>query len=408
MSVSARSRTGENAVDLPGFARGPQLVLLVVGILLLATNLRAALTSVGPLLSDIRLDIGLSATEAGVLTALPLVCFAAFSPLAPLAARRLGLEWTLWLGLLVLTAGILSRSLVTGAGVWIGTVLIGASIAAFNVLLPSLVKRDFPDRVAQLSGGYSATQSVVAAVASGVAVPIAGAEPGGWRLALGCWAGLSLLAAVVWLPRLRTRAAGVAPPVAVAGSYRSPWTSAIGWQVTAFMGLQSLVFYVIVAWLPSIEHDNGVATSVAGWHLFAYLISAVVANLLAPVIMRRLPDQRLAGLLAGGLIGVGVAGLLWAPPITVLWVLCAGFGAGLSLVLCLSLFSLRSVNFGQAAALSGMAQSIGYAMAACGPILIGWLRDLSGSWALPLSVLLCLVAALCVVAQLAGRARVIE
>jgi MFS transporter, CP family, cyanate transporter len=168
------------------------------------------------------------------------------------------------------------------------------------------------------------------------------------------------------------------------------------------------VFYVIVAWLPSIEQHHGVAATTAGWHLFAYLISAVAANLLAPVVMRRLPDQRLAGLLAGGLILLGVAGLLATPAAALPWMISAGLGAGLSLVLCLSLFSLRTINFGQAAALSGMAQSIGYAMAACGPILLGWLRDASGSWTLPLAVLTCLAVALCVVAQLAGRSRTIE
>ncbi|MFF5228221.1 MFS transporter [Dactylosporangium sp. NPDC000521] len=381
--------------------------LLVVGILLIATNLRAALTSVGPVLDDVRADLGLSATAAGVLTALPLLAFAGFSPVAPLVARRLGLERTLGLGLAVLAAGIVLRSVPVAGGIWAGTVAIGASIAFFNVLLPSLVKRDFPDRVAQLSGGYSATQSIVAAVASGLAVPIAGQSTAGWRIALGCWVGLTVVAAAVWLPRLRARPAGPDGGTGATAARRSPWRSPIGWQVTLFMGLQSLVFYVMVAWLPSIEQDHGVSATTAGWHLFVYLIASVVANLAAPHLMRHLPDHRLVALLCATVILLGVGGLLLAPGIAVVWLVCAGLGAGLSLVLCLSLFSLRAVDHRQAAALSGMAQSVGYLLAACGPVLIGALRDASGSWTLPLATMCALIAVMGCFAVLAGRDRVI-
>lgn len=380
--------------------------LLVVGILLIATNLRAALTSVGPVLDDVRADLGLTATAAGVLTALPLLAFAGFSPVAPLVARRLGLERTLGLGLVLLAAGIVLRSVPVTGAIWAGTVAIGAAIAGFNVLLPSLVKRDFPDRVAQLSGAYSATQSVVAAVASGVAVPIAGDSPAGWRVALGCWVGLAVIAAAVWLPQLRHRPPGPGA-VGEAAGHRSPWRSAIGWQVTLFMGLQSMVFYVMIAWLPSIEQDHGVAAATAGWHLFVYLISAVVANLAAPHLMRRLPDQRLTGVLCAALILLGVGGLLLAPAAVVVWLVSAGFGAGMSLVLCLSLFSLRAVDHRQAAALSGMAQSVGYLLAASGPVVIGALRDASGGWTLPLAALCVVVAVMGGFAVQSGRDRVI-
>jgi CP family cyanate transporter-like MFS transporter len=380
--------------------------LLVVGILLVATNLRAALTSVGPVLEDVRADLGLTATAAGVLTALPLLAFAGFSPVAPMVARRLGLERTIGVALAVLAAGIVLRSLPVTGVIWAGTVAIGASIAFFNVLLPGLVKRDFPDRVAQLSGAYSATQSVVAAIASGVAVPIAGDSPAGWRIALGCWVGLTVIAAAFWLPQLRTPAAGPGAAAATA-AHRSPWRSAIGWQVTLFMGLQSLVFYVLIAWLPTIEQDHGVAAATAGWHLFVYLIAAVVANLTAPHLMRRLRDQRLVALLCAALILLGVGGLLMAPAAAVAWLVSAGFGAGLSLVLCLSLFSLRAVDHRQAATLSGMAQSVGYLLAACGPVLIGALHDASGGWTLPLAVLCGVVAVMGGFAVQSGRARVI-
>ncbi|GAB3854074.1 MFS transporter [Dactylosporangium cerinum] len=394
------------SVAPPSAGTRPRVGLLVVGILLIATNLRAALTSVGPVLDDVRADLGLTATAAGVLTALPLLAFAGFSPLAPLVARRLGLERTIGLALAVLAAGIVLRSVPVTGAIWVGTVALGAAIAGFNVLLPSLVKRDFPDRVAQLSGSYSATQSIVAAVASGVAVPIAGDSPGGWRIALGCWVGLTVVAAAFWLPQLRAHRSFAAASLAGA-AHRSPWRSAIGWQVTLFMGLQSLVFYVMVAWLPTIEQSHGVTATTAGWHLFGYLIAAVAANLAAPHLMRRLSDHRLVALLCAALILIGVGGLLLAPGAAVVWLISAGFGAGLSLVLCLSLFSLRAVDHQQAAALSGMAQSIGYLLAASGPVLIGALRDASGGWTLPLTVLCVVIAVMGGFAFQSGRDRVI-
>jgi CP family cyanate transporter-like MFS transporter len=377
--------------------------LLVPGLLLVGAVGRAPLTSVGPLVADIRHDLGLSSAATGLLTTLPLLAFAGFSLLAPLIARRIGLERSLGLALALLAAGIVVRSL--PAQLWTGTVAVGAAIACFNVLLPSVVKRDFPDRVAQLTGGYSATQSVVAAIASGTAVPLAGLF-GGWRLALACWALLVVVAFAVWSPQVR------AGPDGPRSARRPglPWRSALAWQVTLFMGLQSLAFYVLVTWLPTLERDRGIGPAEAGWHLFAYLAAAVAANLLVPVFMRRLPDQRLVGLGCAACIGLGTAGLQWLPwtPWSSLAsVLLAGFGAGMAIVLCLSLFSLRTGDEAQTAALSAMAQSVGYLLAAGGPVAIGALHDASGGWTLPVAVLCGLTGLMAVFAVLAGRARTI-
>jgi CP family cyanate transporter-like MFS transporter len=378
--------------------------LLIAGVLLLGATGRAPLTSVGPLVADLRADLGLSSAATGLLTTLPLLAFAVFSLVAPRIAGRLGLERSLGLALAVLAAGIAVRSLPTQ--LWTGTVAVGAAIACFNVLLPSVVKRDFPHRVAQLSGGYSATQSVVAAIASGTAVPLAGLL-GGWRLALACWVLLVVVAFTVWLPQLRT---GPVRREHAVPRAKLPWRSALAWQVTLFMGLQSLAFYVLVAWLPTLERDHGIPAAEAGWHLFAYLAAAVAANLLVTVVLRRLPDQRLIGLACAACIGAGVAGLQWLPwtPVFALSsVLVAGFGAGMAIVVCLSLFSLRTGDEGQTAALSAMAQSIGYLLAAGGPVLIGALRDASGAWTLPASVLCGLIATMAVFAVLAGRSKTI-
>ncbi|GAB3847356.1 MFS transporter [Dactylosporangium cerinum] len=417
----------------------------VGGILLLGAVGRAPLTAVGPLVAEIRASEHLSGAAAGLLTTLPLLAFAGFSPVAPLVARRIGLERALGLAVAVLATGIAVRSTPVPVALWLGTAAVGAAIAGFNVLLPSLVKRDHPTRVAQLSGGYSATQSVVAAVASGTAVPLA-ALTGGWRAGLACWVALVAVAAVAWLPRVIRPAPAAAPgPSSVAGATaadtdaarpvagggfasrtpaaaktrsatidapaagrRPPWRTALGWQLTAFMGLQSMAFYVLITWLPSLERDHGIPAQAAGWHLFAYLAAAVAANLVTPVALHRMPDQRLVGLVGVACIGFGTAGLQWLPW-TAAWALVSivvtGFGAGGILVVCLSLFSLRTRDHAQAAALSGMAQTGGYALAAVGPVLFGALRDGSGSWTLPIAVLCALTAVMAVFAVLSGRNR---
>lgn len=391
----------------------------VGGILLLGAIGRAPLTSVGPLVADIRATEHLSGAAAGLLTTLPLLAFAGFSPVAPLVARRVGLERALGLAVVVLATGIAVRSAPVPVSLWLGTAAVGAAIAGFNVLLPSLVKRDHPARVAQLSGGYSATQSVVAAVASGTAVPLA-ALAGGWRAALACWVVLVAVAGLAWLPRTLQRHPATrshatpngATPESPApnGAGRPPWRSALAWQVTAFMGLQSMAFYVLITWLPSLERDHGIPARAAGWHLFAYLAAAVAANLVTPVALHRMRDQRLVGFVGVACIGLGTAGLQWLPW-TATWalasVLLAGFGAGGILVVCLSLFSLRTSDHTQAAALSGMAQTGGYTVAAAGPVLFGALRDASGSWTLPMAVLSALTALMAVFAVLSGRARLI-
>src|SRR4051794_28896788 len=246
-------------------ARAGRNVLIVAGVLLIGAVGRAPITSVGPLVTDVRHDLGLSSAASGLLTTLPLLAFSAFSLIAPRIAGRIGLERSLGLALVLLAGGIVVRSLPTQ--LWTGTLGVGAAIACFNVLLPGVVKRDYPDRVAQLTGGYSATQSVVAAIASGTAVPLAAALGGG-RLALSTWVLLVIVAAAVWAPQVRGGPASgrpTAPPAAL------PWRRALAWQVTLFMGVQSLCFYVLVTWLPTLERDHGIAPAVAGWHLFAYL-----------------------------------------------------------------------------------------------------------------------------------------
>jgi CP family cyanate transporter-like MFS transporter len=285
--------------------------------------------------------------------------------------------------------------------------LIGLAIAFLNVLLPSLVKRDFPTRVSQVTGSYTATQAAFAAVGAAVVVPVADTSPAGWRLALGIWVGLALIAMAVLLPWLRRHAPGTAHAATPRVTYSSPWSSALGWQVTLFMGLQSIAFYVLMAWLPTIEQSRGVPAATAGLHLSVFLLISVFASLATGGILHRGPDQRVVSFASSALTFATFLGLAVAPDLTLLWVLLGAVGCGSLIVIALSLFSLRTVNYPQAAALSGMAQSVGYGLGALGPVLFGGLRDVSGDWTLPLLVTAGVMAVLALMGVLAGRARVI-
>lgn len=324
---------------------------------------------------------------------------------------------------MALALGIILRSVSVVGALWLGTTLLGAAIAFLNVLLPSMVKRDFPTRVGSATGAYSAAQSITAAIASVIAVPLAGQAQDGWRLAIGVWAGLAVIAAAVLLPRLRERSAkdaasepqessepGAAsePETASAPkSLRPPWRSPVAWQVTAFIGLQSLLFYVIINWLPAIEQSLGVSVTVAGFHLFIFQLMNMVGNIATATLMHRMRDQRLLGAVCSLLDLIAIAGILLVPQLLLFWVALAGVGAGSSIVLALAMFGLRTRHHRQTAALSGMAQSLGYLFAASGPIVIGALHDGTGSWTVPLLVLCGLLAAQTVFGMLAGRIRTI-
>lgn len=424
--------------------------LLLAGILLIAVTMRAPLTVVGPLLGVISGRFRLSGAEAGLLNALPLLAFAAFSPLAPRLARRIGTEWALMLAVILLAAGVVIRSLPWAAALFGGTVALGAAIAVANTLLPALVKQHFPGRQGLLTGVYVATMGVGAAVASGVAVPLAGAVPGGWETALGCWALLAVPAAAFWFPQLpgaqragaRLRAgaghgpaggsraaagaqdpAGGAQDPATGGQQpagetgtrpasggtatrptaRMPWRSGLAWQVTVFMGLQSLGFYVMAAWLPSLLHSHGASAHAGGLMLSLFLAVNLVASLSVPQLIDRMAGQRAIACAGGLCCAIGYLGLIVAPGAAVLWVIVAGAGTGCSFVLALSFLALRSPGPGQTAALSAMAQSVGYLVAAGGPVAFGFLRDVSGSWTPSLLLLLATALVLAGAGLGAGR-----
>ncbi|MGD0439750.1 MAG: MFS transporter [Acidimicrobiales bacterium] len=378
--------------------------LLASGLLLVSLNLRPSMSALSPVLGAIRRSTGLSGAGAGLLTTLPLICFGLLAPVAPRLVRRRGTGGVLLGCLVVLLAGILVRS-TNYAGLFLGTLLIGIAVAIANVLMPGIVKRDFPGRVSLMTGLYTALLSAGAALAAATTAPLARALGGDWRLAIGAWAIPVLVAIAVMVP-LRNHAHPATEVVGVSAPTRALWKSPVAWSVTLFMGMQSLEFYSALAWLPTVFHDRGVPLVSAGLLLAATNTVAIGSALVTPWIAHRIGDVRLAVLGAVALAVAGLTGLLVDPHhLDVLWAVLLGGGQGASISLALMMMVLRSSDQHEAMALSGMAQGVGYLIAAVGPTLVGALYDIAHSWSLPLAVLLGLLALQAGAGYLAARDR---
>ncbi|EJQ8602517.1 CynX/NimT family MFS transporter [Salmonella enterica subsp. enterica serovar Infantis] len=383
--------------------RGKQGALLIAVILMIATTLRVTFTGAAPLLETIRSDYGLSTAQTGLLTTLPLLAFALVSPLAAGIARRFGMERSLFAAMLLICAGIALRSLPSAALLFAGTAIIGCGIALGNVLLPGLIKRDFSQHVARLTGAYSLTMGAAAALGSALVVPLA-LHGFGWRGALLMLMLFPLLAFLIWLPQWRTtRSANLSSSRAL--HERGIWRSPLAWQVTLFLGLNSLIYYVIIGWLPTILISHGYSEAQAGSLHGLLQLATAAPGLAIPLILHRFNDQRWIAALVSLLCAVGAAGLWFVPGQAIIWTLLFGFGSGATMILGLTFIGLRASSAHQAAALSGMAQSVGYLLAACGPPVMGKLHDASGSWYLPLSGVTVLAIIMAIFGLYAGRDR---
>jgi MFS transporter, CP family, cyanate transporter len=390
------------------------MALLVAGITVLAVNLRASITGLPPVFPELSTALHLSAASITVLAAVPVLCFALFSGLGGPLSRGFGEERVLLAALLVLTGGLLLRGAWPGAMLFPGTVLAGGAIALMNVLLPSLVKRRHPEHAGTLIGAYLLTLGAGAVVASLIAVPVFRAAGGGgggghhgagWpvQLTLGLWAVPAAVAALVWLPqiRYRTRPASTGRQVRLAVHHH-----ALAWQVASFMGLQSLIYYSTLSWLPILFRDRGVSAAAAGGLLALMNLGNAVTALLAPMLAHRFRDQRPIIAVTVAAIAVGLSGSLFAPTASaVVWTLVLGFGQGASLGLAIFFTMARAPDPVSAASLSGFAQSVGYLIAAAGPLAVGFLHTAIGGWTVPVLALLGAAAIQLWAGLLAGRDR---
>jgi CP family cyanate transporter-like MFS transporter len=393
----------ENIMSTVTLTSRRQSLLLIAGILLIATSLRVTFTGAAPLLDSIRADFGLSTAQTGMLTTLPLLAFGLFSPLAAGIARRFGMERSLLGALLLICAGIAVRALPSAMFLFVGTAIIGCGIAMGNVLLPGLIKRDFAGHVAKMIGAYSLTMGAAAALGSALVVPIA-MSGAGWHGALLALTAFPLLGLIVWLPQLRNHTPGT---VTTARSLHSKgiWRSSLAWQVTLFLGINSLVYYVIISWLPAILISHGYSEAQAGSLHGLLQLATAAPGLLIPLVLHKLKDQRGIAIGVALMCAVSAMGYWLVPQQAVLWTLIFGFGSGATMILGLTFIGLRAGSAHQAAALSGMAQSVGYLLAACGPPVMGKIHDASGDWHIPLIAVAVISLIMAVFGGLAGRDR---
>lgn len=366
----------EQVQQQPVVLRRPWLLLL--GLVLVALNLRPALSSMAPVLGQVSEGLGLNASAAGLLTTLPVLCLGLFAPLAPILARRFGSERVILGILLTLALGILLRSALGATGVFVGSLIAGASIGIIGVLLPGIVKRDFPAHAGTLTGVYTMALCFGAAMAAGSTVPLSWYFGDSWAMGLGFWLLPALLAMLVWSPQARNGHGAHQ----VAYRVRGLWRDRLAWQVTLYMGLQSSLAYIVFGWLPSILIGRGLSPTEAGLVLSGSVLVQLISSLSAPWLATRGKDQRLAIVVVMLVTLGGLFGCLYAP-ISGLWgwAILLGLGQGGTFALALTLIVLRSKDSHVAANLSSMAQGVGYTLASMGPFAVGLVHDLTGGWA---------------------------
>lgn len=383
--------------------------LLLLGIILVGANLRAPLTSVGSLISFIRDDLDLSHAVAGSITTLPLLAFAFLSPFAPKLANRFGMEKTIFFSLLLLTIGLMVRSLFGTSFLFIGTIMIGMAISIGNVLLPGFIKINFPLKIGFVTGIYAVFMNLFGAFGSGLSVPIASIKGMGWKGSLAFWTVVAIIALLVWLPQLRKATESAKVVKAPVQKGKSIWRSPLAWHITVFMGLQSLIFYTLITWLPEILQTHGYSTSAAGWMLFLMQFALIPITFIIPVTAEKLKDQRLLAGVTAIFFMAGVVGLFLGSKLLIpLSVILIGIAAGSAFSLSMMFFSLRTSNGQEASEMSGMAQSFGYLLAAIGPMLFGGLHDLFHSWKVPLLLLFLIAVIIFIAGVNAGKNTVIS
>jgi CP family cyanate transporter-like MFS transporter len=386
--------------------RSYAIPLLVVAVAAAGFNLRTAITSLPPLFPELQTRLHLSSATLSLLAATPVICFGVASAFAAWLNRRFGEEAVLLAALVVLTAGLLLRGVAPGILLFPGTALAAGAIAILNVLLSSMVKRRWPERAGLLIGIYLTALSVGAILSSLISVPLYRSSGGSVPLALGVWAAPAALAVLLWLPQLRYRSARSAPaaPAGPEAGRIKIYRYALTWQVTAFMGLQSLLYYAALSWLPTIFQDRGSSAVTAGNLLGLMGVGNLATSLIVPVLAHRAPGQR--ALVVPSLIGTaaGLAGSLWAPlGQAPFWVLVLGISQGSCLGLAIFFMLARAPNPGVAASLSAFSQSVGYLAASAGPLEVGLLHTATGSWDIPVVLLLALSGLELVFGLLAAR-----
>ena len=384
---------------------GAVQVAVGVGIVLVAANLRAGITSLGAILDLVSTDLGLDGVQAGVLTTLPVVAFAAVGALSPVIVRRLGLCGGVLVACVALTVGLAARA-TAGSGdaflAWTAVAMSGIAVA--NVLLPPIVKRYFAHRLGLMTGLYTMSMQLGSAVAAG-ATPYIAQSTGGWRAALGVWALTAACALPPWFMTLRSQGSRTTRRPRLG---RSLARSSLAWALAVFFGTQSLAAYVVMGWVPEIYRSAGVSSATSGLLLAVIMAMAAPIALLLPTLASRLRSQRPLVVAVTVSMAAGWCGLIVAPAAGAwLWAVLIGIGTG-AFPLALTLIGLRARSAQATTALSTFAQSGGYVLAIAGPFAVGALHQATGGWTWPLLGLIVLLIPQLVAGLAASRNRVID
>ena len=365
---------------------------LLTAILVATVCLRAPITALGPVAASIRETAALPSVLLGLMTTIPLVMFAVTSPFISRFSRRVGAGNAMLIGLMVMAAGLLMRSFAGGFGLFFGTVLLGAGISVGNVLIPGVLKAEFPGKLGMVTGAFTVCMSCFAAISAAISYPLS-QQPGlDWRHSLAVWTIPTVVAMAFWVC-LRKGDYCVKTPVTPVGvPRRSVFRSSTAWWLTVMMGAQALMFYLLTAWLPTILQERGMSPENAGYVAFGYQLMTMPASFLIPGVAAKRRDQRGLTAILSVVYGLSLLAFTFARSTAAMTLsaLACGFSTGACFSLCMLLIGLRASDAERAVELSGMVQSLGYGVAAVGPAFAGLLFDQVGSWTIPLLSMLAL------------------
>lgn len=358
---------------------------VIIAIVFIASTLRAPLTSVGPVVEEIKQVMEIGNSVAGILTTIPLIIFAIVSPLVSKVTSRLTMSRTIFYSTILLIIALLLRIAGDFNLFIIGTLLLGIAIAFGNVVLPSYVKWYFPMQIGLATGIYSGTMNFTAGLGGGLSFPLSEMSPIGFRVSLSFWIIFGVIALLLWIPKARTGAKLEQETVDQSKLEPSKKVnvvkSKLAWMVALTMGFQSMVFYTMVAWVPSILIDRGLEPTTAGYLLMLNQFSQVPMTFIFPIVASKLKDQRILVVIITVLFLIGFS-LFFTQSLVLLiiGIVIAGLAMGACFSLCMTFFSIRAHTSEGSISLSGFGQSVGYLIAAIGPFLIGYLYDATGSW----------------------------
>lgn len=368
-------------------------LFLVIGIICVAFILTTPFSSAGPLIENIRTDLGMSHTAVSFVNTLPIFIIAISSPLASKVGNKIGIEISVMAGMVLIIIGLLFRSFGNIVSLFGGTIFLGIGISAGMTFMPSIIKKYFGDKVDRLTGIYALSASGSAAIASAISIPLAVGLNLGWRKALAAWAIVVLIAIIFWIPFLKNnrhdenKNTGLMEDKPILEkeselSFRKLLSLPLAWCIAIFMGLESFSFNGIITWLPVILQNRGISTYTSGMMCsFSQIVSLCVSFGL-PFLYSRFKDQRWISVATCGIYMLGFLGLLLFKNL-VLIVICLAFigiGLGGTFSLAISFTTKRAVDPKSVAVLNGMTQSIGNLLGALGPFSIGLVFDITKSW----------------------------